>query len=135
LDRSTARVCDPHPRYLNHVRASKDALSLSVRTASPHKSDNLLDRESMRPHDCLSTAFRTGGQQHERPPVVDREAAPLAWFVRRHGLALAADIPAAIYFAGRQGMFSAARKEYVEKIFVVSRPRNPAALAPDAGGI
>ena len=44
-----------------------------------------------------------GRQQHERPPVVDREAAPLAWFVRRHRLALAADIPAAIYFAGRQG--------------------------------
>jgi hypothetical protein len=103
LDRSTARICDPHPRYLNRVHASKDALSLSVRTASPHKSDDLLDRESMRPHDCLSTALRTGGQQYERPPVVDREAAPLAWFVRRHGLALAADIPAAIYFAGRQG--------------------------------
>jgi hypothetical protein len=94
LDRSTARVCDPHPRYLNHVHASKDALSPSVRTASPHKSDNLLDRESMRPHECLGTALRTGGQQHERPPVIDREAA---------GLALAADISAAIYFAGRQG--------------------------------
>jgi hypothetical protein len=43
-----------------------------VRTASPHKSDDLLDRESMRPHDCLATALRTGGQQHEGPPVVDR---------------------------------------------------------------
>jgi len=72
LECSTARVCDPHPRYLNHVRASKDALSLSVRTASPHKSDDLLDRESMRPHDDLATALRTGGQQHEGPPVVDR---------------------------------------------------------------
>ena len=50
LECSTARVCDPHPRYLIHVRASEDALSLSVRTASPHKSDDLLDRESMRPH-------------------------------------------------------------------------------------
>jgi hypothetical protein len=40
------------------VHASKDALSLNVRTASPHKSDDLLDRESMRPHDCLSTALR-----------------------------------------------------------------------------
>jgi hypothetical protein len=72
LECSTARVCDPHPRCLNHVRASKDALSLSVRAASPHKSDDLLDRESMRPHDCLAAALRTGGEQHEGPPVVDR---------------------------------------------------------------